>query len=51
LGEFLACRISRYTHPESFEIVNVGLRDDSGKVRRTLLWRDLRSRSAAISLI
>ena len=39
---FLADRLSRYKHPESFEIVSVGLRDDSGKVRRTLL-RDERA--------
>jgi bile acid-coenzyme A ligase len=37
MADFLADRLSRYKHPESFEIVNVGLRDDSGKVRRTLL--------------
>src|SRR5207247_1763604 len=36
MGEFLSQRLSRYKHPESFEIVSVGLRDDSGKVRRTL---------------
>jgi bile acid-coenzyme A ligase len=42
MGEFLADRLSRYKHPESFEIVSVGLRDDSGKVRRTLL-RDERA--------
>ena len=35
-------RLSRYKHPESFEAVTVGLRDDSGKVRRTLL-RDERA--------
>jgi bile acid-coenzyme A ligase len=39
---FLADRLSRYKHPESFEVVTVGLRDDSGKVRRTLL-RDERA--------
>ena len=39
---FLADRLSRYKHPESFEAVTVGLRDDSGKVRRTLL-RDERA--------
>ena len=38
----LADQLSRYKHPESFEIVHVGLRDDSGKVRRTLL-RDERA--------
>ena len=42
MGHFLAERISRTKHPESFEIVSVGLRDDSGKVRRTLL-RDERA--------
>ena len=42
MGEFLADRLSRYKHPESFEIVSVGPRDDSGKVRRTLL-RDERA--------
>jgi len=42
MGLFLADRISRTKHPESFEIVSVGLRDDSGKVRRTLL-RDERA--------
>ncbi len=42
MGGFLADQLSRYKHPESFEIVAVGLRDDSGKVRRTLL-RDERA--------
>ncbi|MBV9562499.1 MAG: AMP-binding protein, partial [Bradyrhizobium sp.] len=42
MGDFLADRLSRYKHPESFEVVAVGLRDDSGKVRRTLL-RDERA--------
>jgi bile acid-coenzyme A ligase len=42
IGDFLADRLSRYKHPESFEAVAVGLRDDSGKVRRTLL-RDERA--------
>jgi bile acid-coenzyme A ligase len=42
MGDFLAARLSRYKHPESFESVAVGLRDDSGKVRRTLL-RDERA--------
>jgi bile acid-coenzyme A ligase len=37
MGDFLKERLSRYKHPESFEAVSVGLRDDSGKVRRTLL--------------
>jgi bile acid-coenzyme A ligase len=42
MGDFLADRLSRYKHPESFECVTVGVRDDSGKVRRTLL-RDERA--------
>ncbi|MBR0797761.1 AMP-binding protein [Bradyrhizobium jicamae] len=42
MGDFLADRLSRYKHPESFERVGVALRDDSGKVRRTLL-RDERA--------
>jgi bile acid-coenzyme A ligase len=42
MGDFLKERLSRYKHPESFEAVRVGLRDDSGKVRRTLL-RDERA--------
>jgi bile acid-coenzyme A ligase len=42
MGDFLAELLSRYKHPESFEAVSVGLRDDSGKVRRTLL-RDERA--------
>jgi len=42
IGDFLADRLSRYKHPESFEVVSVGLRDDAGKVRRTLL-RDERA--------
>jgi len=42
MGHFLADRLSRTKHPESFEIVSVGLRDDSGKVRRTLI-RDERA--------
>jgi bile acid-coenzyme A ligase len=42
MGDFLADQLSRYKHPESFEIVNSGLRDDAGKVRRTLL-RDERA--------
>jgi len=42
MGGVLADRLSRYKHPESFEIVSVGPRDDSGKVRRTLL-RDERT--------
>ncbi|SHL07552.1 bile acid-coenzyme A ligase [Bradyrhizobium lablabi] len=42
MGGFLADRLSRYKHPESFEIVKTGLRDDAGKVRRTLV-RDERA--------
>ena len=42
MAAFLADLLSRYKHPESFETVSVGLRDDSGKVRRTLL-RDERA--------
>jgi bile acid-coenzyme A ligase len=42
MADFLKERLSRYKHPESFEAVSVGLRDDSGKVRRTLL-RDERA--------
>ena len=42
MGEFLADRLSRYKHPESFEVVSVSPRDNSGKVRRTLL-RDERA--------
>ncbi len=42
MGDFLSDRLSRYKHPESFEIVRIGLRDDTGKVRRTLL-RDERA--------
>jgi len=42
MADFLADRLSRYKHPESFGIVSVSLRDDSGKVRRTLL-RDERA--------
>jgi len=42
MGEFLADRLSRYKHPESFEVVRAGLRDDAGKVRRTLV-RDERA--------
>jgi bile acid-coenzyme A ligase len=37
MAVFLSDQLSRYKHPESFEIVNVSPRDDSGKVRRTLL--------------
>jgi bile acid-coenzyme A ligase len=42
MGDFLGDLLSRNKHPESFEFVGVGLRDDSGKVRRTLL-RDERA--------
>ncbi|WGS19850.1 MULTISPECIES: AMP-binding protein [unclassified Bradyrhizobium] len=42
MGDFLSDRLSRYKHPESFERVGAPLRDDSGKVRRTLL-RDERA--------
>ena len=42
MAAFLADRLSRYKHPESFEVTSIGLRDDSGKVRRTLL-RDERA--------
>ena len=42
MADFLKDRLSRYKHPESFEIVGSSLRDDSGKVRRTLL-RDERA--------
>jgi bile acid-coenzyme A ligase len=37
MRDFLRDRLSRYKHPESFEVVSAPLRDDSGKVRRTLL--------------
>jgi bile acid-coenzyme A ligase len=42
MSDFLADRLSRYKHPESFEVVSAQVRDDSGKVRRTLL-RDERA--------
>ncbi|WP_256805499.1 AMP-binding protein [Bradyrhizobium sp. Bra64] len=42
MADFLKDRLSRYKHPESFEIVSGPPRDDSGKVRRTLL-RDERA--------
>lgn len=42
MANFLKDRLSRYKHPESFEIVSAPPRDDSGKVRRTLL-RDERA--------
>ena len=32
MAAFLADRLSRYKHPESFEFVASGLRDDFGKV-------------------
>lgn len=37
MPDFLKDRLSRYKHPESFEFVSAPPRDDSGKVRRTLL--------------
>ena len=42
MADFLKDRLSRYKHPESFEVVSAPPRDDSGKVRRTLL-RDERA--------
>jgi bile acid-coenzyme A ligase len=42
MAAHLADQLSRYKHPESYEIVDVSPRDDSGKVRRTLL-RDERA--------
>jgi bile acid-coenzyme A ligase len=42
MADFLKDRLSRYKHPESFEIVDTAPRDDTGKVRRTLL-RDQRA--------
>jgi len=42
MSGFLADRLSRYKHPESYEALSEGLRDDAGKVRRTLL-RDERA--------
>src|SRR5438034_1005071 len=42
MAAFLADRLSRYKHPESFETVSVGLPEDCGKVGRTLL-RDERA--------
>ena len=42
MGDFLKDRLSRYKHPESFEPVSEQVRDDTGKVRRTLL-RDERA--------
>ncbi|MBI5261614.1 MAG: AMP-binding protein [Bradyrhizobium sp.] len=42
MGVFLDDRLSRYKHPESFEVAAGQIRDDSGKVRRTML-RDQRA--------
>lgn len=42
MADFLSDRLSRYKQPESYEALGVMLRDDSGKVRRTLL-RDERA--------
>jgi bile acid-coenzyme A ligase len=42
MSDFLKDRLSRYKHPESFEVVSEPLREDTGKVRRTLL-RDQRA--------
>jgi bile acid-coenzyme A ligase len=42
MSDFLKDRLSRYKHPESFEVVSAPVRDDTGKVRRTLL-RDERA--------
>lgn len=42
MGAFLDDRLSRYKQPESFEVSDDQVRDDSGKVRRTLL-RDQRA--------
>jgi bile acid-coenzyme A ligase len=42
MGDFLSDRLSRYKHPESFELSHTPVRDDSGKVRRSLL-RDERA--------
>jgi bile acid-coenzyme A ligase len=35
MSDFLADLLSKYKHPESFELTRVALRDDTGKVRRT----------------
>ncbi|GGC63786.1 AMP-binding protein [Chelatococcus reniformis] len=43
LPEFLASRIGRPKHPESYELATDAVRDDAGKVRRTAL-RDERIR-------
>ena len=37
MNDFLADRISKHKHPESYELSATQLRDDSGKVRRTAL--------------
>jgi bile acid-coenzyme A ligase len=42
MAGFLGDRLSRYKHPESYESLGMMLRDDSGKVRRTML-RDERA--------
>ncbi|QUS38733.1 acid--CoA ligase [Tardiphaga alba] len=42
MSGFLADQLSRYKHPESYEVLSEGLRDDAGKVRRTML-RDERA--------
>jgi bile acid-coenzyme A ligase len=42
MADFLGDRLSRYKHPESYEALDTMLREDSGKVRRTLL-RDERA--------
>jgi bile acid-coenzyme A ligase len=42
MADFLADRLSRCKQPESYEALSIGLRDDSGKVRRALL-RDERA--------
>jgi bile acid-coenzyme A ligase len=42
IGTFLEDKLSRYKHPESYELAAAQVRDDSGKVRRTLL-RDERA--------
>jgi len=42
MSDFLSDRLSRYKQHESYEALGVLLRDDSGKVRRTLL-RDERA--------
>ena len=37
LAPFLGDRLSKYKHPESYEVAHDSHRDDAGKVRRTLL--------------